>query len=109
MTNTVWHSPETTPNIPKGTEEQFWLAVKNKSGIQVFIAIYQNRPLELDENGELVSDDCLINTDGEPIDSVGWVVNQEHYEFDNYYTPLTFRGDSNKLLGWAKLDTPSFP
>ena len=108
MKDVIWQSPETTPNVPSGTEKEFWVAVENKESVNVFIALFQNRPLELDENGEPLDDDCLINTDGEPIDSVGWVFNQEHYEFDNYYTPLVFLGET-KLVGWAELEVPSFP
>lgn len=103
-----WNSPESIPEVKEGTEDLFWIAVVNDKKKQiVFLAYYQNRPLETDEDGDPANDDYLININGDPIDSVGWVDCKEHSEFDNFYTKLDF-DESYKLLGWAEYDPPKF-
>lgn len=104
-----WNNPKSTPDVEKGTEKLCWLAVKAESRPPVvFLAHYQNRPLELDEDGEPLDEcNCLSNCDGEYIESIGWVDCKEHYEFDNFYTPLSFNKDY-RLLAWAECKTPTF-
>jgi hypothetical protein len=103
-----WNEPDSIPSVAKGTEDLFWVAVDSRhSGkVHVFMAYYQNRPLEYHEDGVLV-DDALYDTNGDPVDSVGWVDCKEHYEFDDYYTPLSF-DDDYKLLGWKECLVPVY-
>ena len=105
---TEWHKPHLVPAIKKGTEGLFWVAVRNgQNKVYVFDALYQNRPLETDDDGEPLDDGCLINVDGEPIESIGWVHNQQHSEFDNFYQPIDFN-EHYELLGWAECKTPEW-
>jgi|GEM_PF-1814681 len=107
-----WKEPETTPVVNVGAEKEFWVAVEvnspkfDKPKVMTFLAQYQNRPYK---NGDedLYGDDALVNTDGEYVNSVGWVTCQSHYEFDNYYELITFN-ESYKLLGWAEYVPPAF-
>ena len=106
----VWIEPDKTPAVPVGTEKLYWLAVeakayKNKAF--VFLAYYQNRELDLDDEGLPICDDHLVNIDGEAIESIGWVERTEHEEFDSYYTKIKFCEDY-KLLGWAEYEPPLF-
>ena len=105
----VWLSPATIPAVEKGTEKQYWIATYNKrrDSISVYLAIYQNRPLEVDDNGEYIDDDYLVNADGEPHESIGWVENKSHYEFDDFYMVIDFN-DNYQLLGWAEYQPPAF-
>ncbi|WP_067097851.1 hypothetical protein [Marinomonas atlantica] len=96
-----WNAPDTVPEVELGTEKQFWIAVETKHGITVFEALYQNRP---SVEGE---DWTLIGEDGEYISSVGWVQNQAHYEFADFYVPLGLC-ENCKLLGWAEYEAPEF-
>lgn len=100
-----WNSPDTVPDVPKWTEQEFWIAVASKytGKTHVFLAQYQNRPLENDP----ISDDCLVDCDGEYIHSVGWVSCQTHVQYDNYYEAMDF-SDHWKLLGWAEYTPPEF-
>ena len=111
MNNLNWESPTTTPQVKVGTEKELWIAVEftrngKPSEVITFLAQYQNRPYKLGDEEEL-DEDNLVNTDGEYVDSVGWVTCQSHYEFDNYYELLTFN-DNYKLLGWAEYTPPEF-
>jgi len=100
-----WNSPESTPVVPIGTEKQYWIAIKTSEGKEcVFIAHYQNRPLADEGDDEAYE---LIDLDGEPIESVGWVDCKEHSEFDNYYTPISFN-EHYELLGWAECIAPTW-
>jgi hypothetical protein len=106
-----WQKPEEIPVVKAGSETQFWIAVEitnpNKDPeVFTFLAQYQNRPYK-DGDEEHLGDDSLVNTDGEYVDSVGWVTCQSHCEFDNYYTPIAF-SDNYKLLGWAEYIAPKF-
>ncbi len=106
MITVDWKNPSTVPEVAPGTEEIFWIAVQHKDGkITTCHALYQNRPL-VDEEHELYSD-CLRNTDGEAVESIGWVEDQVHIEFDNFYTPFDF-DDECKLVGWAEYEFPEF-
>jgi hypothetical protein len=113
MRNLTWNKPESTPVVEHGTEEFFWIAVESrfnkdkKPKVFVFLALYQNRPLSLDEDGNPDNDDYLSDTSGEPIESVGWVENKSHYDFEDFYVPLSFN-DDYKLLGWAEYVAPEF-
>ena len=103
MSKLKWNKPSQVPKIMTGTEELFWVAVQSKYSEEpkVFLAFYQDRPLEED------NDDCLINVDGEAISSIGWVDCKEHCDFADYYTPLGFDNDY-VLLGWAEYVPPLF-
>lgn len=103
-----WKDPNTVPVVKKFQEKEFWIAVKSsyREDPFVFLAFYQNRPLEIDSEGDAI-DGCLIDPDGEPIESIGWVYNKENSEFENYYETITFREDY-KLLGWADYTPPKF-
>lgn len=109
MPNITWKNPKSIPNVEKGSEEQYWIATysKRKDSISVYLAIYQNRPLETDDHGEYLDDDYLVNESGDPHESIGWVSNQSHYEFDNFYVPIEFNEDCN-FLGWAEYQPPEF-
>jgi hypothetical protein len=111
-----WKNPELIPVVSVGCEKEFWVAIKintpnsnpqsEQSKIVTFLAQYQNRPYtegDEDKNG----DEALVNTDGEYVNSVGWVTCQSHYEFDNYYELITFN-DNYELLGWAEYTPPVF-
>lgn len=106
-----WQPPETIPQVPVGTEQEFWIAVHSQhtNKTHVYLAQYQNRPLNLDEHGEQVGDDdyYLVDVDGEYVDSVGWVMNRQHVDFDNYYEKINFTSDY-QLLGWANYQPPTF-
>jgi hypothetical protein len=108
-----WNNPEDVPVIQEGTEKGFWLAVEidspkfEKPKKITFLAQYQNRPYK-EGDEDLHGDDALVNTDGEYVNSVGWVTCQSHCEFDNYYELITFN-ENYKLLGWAEYTSPKFP
>lgn len=105
-----WNDPNTVPEVELGTEEKYWIAVETKSGINVFEVLYQNRPLLQDEDGD-ANDECadwaLNGEDGGYVSSVGWVQNQAHYEYSDFYVPLGLCEDC-KLLGWAEYQAPAF-
>lgn len=106
----LWQSPETIPAVPAGEEQEFWIAVHSQrtNKTHVYLAQYQNRPVNLDEDGEPIGDeDLLIDVDGEYVDSVGWVMNRQHTDFDNYYEKIDFNSDY-QLLGWANYQPPAF-
>lgn len=108
--NLNWNSPDKTPEVEIGTEEEFWIAVDSRySGkTHVFLAYYQNRPLDLDEDGYPIDEDvCLYDTNSEPIASVRWTHLKEHECYENYYTPIEFSEDY-VLLGWAEYQEPKF-
>jgi hypothetical protein len=109
MNNKIeWNKPHLVPSIKKGTEKLCWLAVRNgQNKVYVFDALYQNRPLKTDDNGEYLSDDYLVNDSDEPIESIGWVHNQQHSEFDNFYQPIEFN-EHYELLGWAECEKPKW-
>ena len=112
-----WKAPDSIPEVEKGTQRLLWLAVEvsrpnphpntEQTKVITLLAIYQNRPLDLDKEGESLDDDCLVDTDGAPLGSVGWVFDKQHYEFDNYYVPIEFN-DNYKMLGWAEYTPPAF-
>ena len=106
-----WKKPCETPIVKRGSEECFWLAVEIKRAnkepsIVTFLGQYQNRPYQNGDE-EIYGDEYLVNTDGEYVDSVGWVTCQSHYEFDNYYELIQF-SDTYRLLGWAYYKPPKF-
>lgn len=107
-----WIAPHITPIVPKGTEQLCVIATRSvRYGVvheHTRLAYYQNRPLEYTESGELLSDDNLVNTSGEEIESIGWVNCNEHHEFEDYYSPIEF-SDDYELVAWAKLDLPTYP
>lgn len=106
MITVDWKDPSTVPEVALGTEKNFWIAVQHNDGkITICHALYQNRPL-VDEEHELY-DDCLNNTDGEAVESIGWVEDKVHCEFDNFYEPFDF-DDERKLVGWAEYELPEF-
>ncbi|MBM7070924.1 hypothetical protein JQC92_02560 [Shewanella sp. 202IG2-18] len=113
-----WNKPDTVPNVEKGEEKLFWIAVKSEflnphtKRVEfktiTFLAHYQNRPLEYDANEELIErDDYLIDIDGCPIGSVGWVENKRHCEFEDFYEKIDFN-KNYQLLGWANYQAPNF-
>jgi len=112
-----WQDPSHSPEVEKGDEKLFWVAVKVKrpntasqsvtEKVVTFLAYYQNRPLEVDSEGEYIDDDYLVNECGEPHESIGWVNCQSHCEFDNFYVPIEF-DDNYELLGWAEYVAPGF-
>ncbi|EMY6467009.1 hypothetical protein ABCL20_004485 [Vibrio alginolyticus] len=110
-----WHSPEETPQVESQGLKKFWVAIKvtgsinqtKKSKTFVISAYYVNKPLELDEHGEVINGDPFVSIDGEPIEAVGFHSCKEHQEFDGYYEPLPF-GDDYELLGWAEYQKPDF-
>ena len=105
---TEWHKPHLVPAIKTGTEKLYWIAVLNgQNKVYVYDALYQNRPLEIDENGDYLDADCLVNTNDEPIESIGWVQNQQHSEFDNFYEAIAFN-EHYTLLGWAECKKPEW-
>lgn len=107
-----WFTPSITPLVPMGTESLFWLAIESihngKTHKVVRLAHYQNRPLEVDENGDPTSDDHLVDADGQPIESIGWVNANEHYDFEDYYSVIEFN-EEYKLVAWSYVHTPTFP
>ena len=103
-----WNRPDKIPDVAKGEEQPYWIAIKNDKGkIYVFMALYQNRPLELDEHGDPLNDSVLVDPDGEPINSVGWVEAKKHAEFDDFWELIHFN-KNYKLLGWAEYVPPTF-
>lgn len=110
MNNLTWNHPDTIPDVEIFTEKEFWIAVDCRGIINVYLAQYQNRPLgeEYDEYEDM-PDDVLLDPDGEPFSSVGWVELTRNFdsEYDDYYIPLEFT-DNYKLIGWAEYEPPSF-
>ena len=114
MKNIKWESHLLPPKVERGTEKEFWVAVEmndgppenNKTKVITFLAQYQNRPYK-EGDEDVIDDDYLVNTDGEYVDSIGWVTCQSHYEFDNYYELISFN-EHYKLLGWAEYTPPKF-
>jgi hypothetical protein len=112
-----WQKPETTPVVPKGDELEFWVAIEStrvnphnqvsSTRTYTFLAQYQNRPLETDEDGEYLDDDYLTDVNGEPVESIGWVSCKAHDDFDNFYEKLDFN-ENYKLLAWAEYTAPEF-
>lgn len=100
-----WNKPDSIPVVELGSEKQFWIAVECHGQIRVLEALYQNRP-EFDEKGEIY-DFALTSENGEGVESIGWVENKNHYEFDDFYEPIVF-SESCVLLGWAEYSTPEF-
>lgn len=109
MTNVIWNKPEHLPLVCEGTQELFWIAIETGEGRRaVFPAYYQNRPVKKDEDGEVLNEeDYLVNEDGEPFGSVGWVDCKQHHEFDDFYSPLEFN-KNYKMLAWAVYTPPVF-
>ncbi len=117
MEKLKWNQPELVPVVKIGDEKELWVAVRanrpnphpdtEQVKIITFLAQYQNRPYEDNEDYE-DDDEALVNVDGEYVNSVGWVTCQSHCDFDNYYTPITF-SESYELLGWAEYTPPVFP
>ena len=108
-----WKSPELTPDVKKYDQELFWIAVRSKwsdsepSRTSVYLAHYINKPLELDEDGEPLSDDCFVDTDGAYMDAVGWHDQYEHHDFSGFYQKVNF-SEKLVLLGWAEYQPPEF-
>ena len=104
-----WNPPESVPDVPEGEERLYWIATSSKeTGFKphVRLAHYQNVPLKVDENGDPIGD-CFYNPDGEPIESIGWVEQYEHYEFNRFYEGIAFNEDY-RLLGWSEYHPPAF-
>ena len=106
-----WRNPEIIPVVKVGQEVEFWIAVEitrpNKCAkVFTFLSQYQNRPY-IDGDEDLGGEDALVNTNGDYVDSVGWVTCQSHNQFDNYYEPIQF-SDDYKLLGWSEYVAPKF-
>lgn len=106
-----WQSPEAMPNVAKGEVEKFWLAMRIKRKGEWFTTVidaqYVNKPLEYDEDGDLLDDDCFVNEDGDPINALGWHHVMEHADFDGYYEPIEFDAE-RELLGWGQYLKPEF-
>jgi len=109
----IWQLPSKTPEVPKGENHLFWIAVQSQwsAGEQprtlVYLANYINKPLELDDDGEPLDDDCHVNTDGDPISAIGWHNQYDHPDFSGYYEPIQFN-EQLKLLGWAEYLPPEW-
>lgn len=106
-----WNDPKSIPEVELGSQELFWLAVETMHGVHVFDAYFVNRPIVVNEDGEITrecEDWLLSDPDGrEIVGAVGWHSCKEHSEFDNFYVPLHFR-NRYVLLGWAEYETPEF-
>lgn len=100
-----WNKPDSIPVVGLGEEEKYWVAVELNGQVRVWDALYQNRPA-FDEKGEAY-DFALVSEHGEEVDSVGWVQNKSHFDFENFYEPISF-GESCVLLGWAEWSEPEF-
>lgn len=106
-----WQLPSLTPDVPKGENHLFWVAVQNqwRAGEQpktsVYLANYINKPLALDDDGEPLDDDCHVDTDGNPVSAIGWHNQYDHPDFNGYYEKMQF-SDKCKLLGWAEYKPP---
>ena len=113
MNDLKWELPLELPQVRNGTEKEFWVAVQitqvdtSEFKIVTYLAQYQNRPLILDDDDEPTTDDYLTNTDGEPMESIGWVTCKCHYEFEDFYEAIEFNADY-KLIGWAEYTPPEF-
>ena len=107
-----WNAPDTVPEVKLGTEKLFWIAVKAEwnEAPQVFTALYQKRPVIIDDDGELTlgCDNWVLHSpDGDYVDSVGWVENKTTSEFDDYFEAFSFN-EHYMLLGWAEYQAPEF-
>lgn len=110
--NVTWNSPESTPNVPEGEERLFWIAVRasyhdRPTSTYVRLAHYQNRPLIHGEDGEPISDDYLVSIDGDPMESIGWVSETEHDDFNDFYRPIEF-SEVYEILAWTVCEPPAF-
>ena len=109
-----WQSPDLLPNVKDGDSETFWIAVqRNRNGespIFVFDAQYINKPLKFDDEDldqEEPLGDYLEDSDGRPVEAIGWYSTLSHPEYSSYYEPLSFDKD-NVLLGWGEYLKPDF-
>ncbi|MEO0437901.1 MAG: hypothetical protein AAF098_13430 [Pseudomonadota bacterium] len=109
MSELVWNEPESIPQVALGTEELYWIAVDSgwTGKIHVFLAHYQNRPYDPDDEVAAQEDWVLVDQDGGYIGSVGWVREKEHDEFNDFYSLIRF-SDYYRLLGWAEYTPPEF-
>ncbi len=110
----VWIKPDVLPTVKVGKSKEFWVAIEvtrkdKKPEVVCFLSNYLNKPIAfyVDDSADtgcpldyVLSDEC-----GQSIDAVGWHSNREHYEFDDFYEPLTF-SDSYVLLAWAEYTPP---
>ena len=48
-----------------------------------------------------------MDVDGCPISIVGWVRQEPHTDFDEFYVPIQFT-ESDKMLGWCELIVPEY-
>lgn len=106
----IWNNPETVPNVKIGEEELCWIAVESDGKVFTFSAYYQNRPLITNEDGDLINgcDDWALSNEWDGyIDSVCWVHNRLHTDYDHCWEQIKFDNEY-KLLGWAKYETPEF-
>lgn len=107
----IWQLPSITPEVPKGENQLFWVAVQTRWSegeqpkTEVYLANYINKPLELDDNGEPIDDEHFVDTDGQPMSAVGWHNQYDHPDFNGYYEKMQF-SDKCKLLGWAEYQPP---
>jgi len=106
-----WNKPDQIPPVEKFAMDVYWIAVethwRGKPEVCVFLAHYINKPLEMDENDEPTDPNAHINEDGEYVEAIGWHSEQEHPDFNGYYSPISFN-DKYKLLGWAEYLPPEF-
>jgi len=113
----AWREPTDIPVVERDTTKQFWIAVevaRHKTcrtdpdpKVHVRLATYANKPVDLDEDGEPVDCDPLVNVDGEFVEMIGWVDDVQHDDFESYNIPITFN-ESYRLMGWAEYIPPSF-
>lgn len=108
MNEVKWNEADKTPDVAKGEEVPYWIAVKNDKGkVYVFMAYYQNRPLEIDNNGEIINNYTLYDINGDPVGSDGWVDPKKHVDFDEFWEQINFN-EHYELLGWAEYVPPTF-
>ena len=112
--NVKWQSNESAPDVELGGENLFWLAVKSiRNGVErehTFLANYINKPMLLDDNGEITDEaqDWLLSNEwGTDVEAVGWFSSKEHPDYSDWYEPITFN-ENYVLLGWAEYNAPPF-
>lgn len=105
-----WQHPLEVPQVEKGETKEYWIAVHSgyTKRRHVFLAHYQNCPLEMDSDGNVIEHNWNVyDCDGEVFHAVGWVEHTRHQDFENFYRCIGFNEDY-RLLGWAEYEPPRF-
>lgn len=103
-----WMDASIPPNVPKGKDAYFWIAVRRKDRDKVvtFPAVYANAYPLCSEDPEDAQGDhwSQVSVDydevGADILATGWYDIKESAEYDSEYSPVCNKGDV--ILAWHR-------